>query len=397
MSSIKFTDLVNIYRIADFEQGERATLSVANQTILDSLNLALNDENLYESGITIESGDPDDLKIGQIIRLNIGAPRFGLGRLARTVGDLLDTGAVASEPKRYFVISLKFFNEDPVVPLPIERYRKYLKFVELLKECADYFDSNSNELVFIKEGKFSIPIILTEHQLSQIDFSKIDKLLGYFTDDTHKNQKISILTNAIIAITQISSVRKRFSTLILEISELLSKFGDGYKIFISDFSYDKIRDKFEEAKVENSSKLHKIFSDIQNQLLALPVATVIVATQMKTTGDQAASLGNTALLIGAWIFAILFAILWFNQFRTLLTLEGEIKRQESVLKQDFESLGSMFNDIFIPLHTRIRNQKILLSVVLILVVSGLVASHYFYNQISKLPKPVVEIVNKAPK
>ncbi|RYZ91564.1 MAG: hypothetical protein EOP06_06760 [Proteobacteria bacterium] len=306
-------------------------------------------------------------------------------------------GAVASEPKRYFVISLKFFNEDPVVPLPIERYRKYLKFVDLLKECADYFDSASNELVFIKEGKFSIPIILTEHQLSQIDFSKIDKLLGYFTEDTHKNQKISILTNAIIAITQISSVRKRFSTLTLEISELLSKFGDGYKIFISDFSYDKIRDKFEEAKVENSSKLHKIFSDIQNQLLALPVATVIVATQMKTTGDQAASLGNTALLIGAWIFAILFAILWFNQFRTLLTLEGEIKRQESVLKQDFESLGSMFNDIFIPLHTRIRNQKILLSVVLILVVSGLVASHYFYNQISMLPKTVVETVNKASK
>jgi hypothetical protein len=397
MSSIKFSDLVNIYRIAVFEQGGRATVAVTDQQILDSLKLALDDDNLDDSGVSMESGDPDNLEIGKIIRLNIGAPRIGLGRLANTIGDLLDSGAVGTEPKRYFIVNLRFFKDDPVVPLPIEQYRKLLKFVELLKECADYFDANSNELVFIKDGKFSIPLILNEHQLSNIDFAKIDKLLGYFTDDTHKNQKHSILTNAVISLTQISSIRKRFGTLTLEISDLLSKFGDGYKIFISDFSYDKIRDKFEEAKVENSSKLHKIFSDIQNQLLALPVATVIVATQMKTTGDQAASLGNTALLIGAWIFAVLFLILSFNQFRTLLTLEGEIKRQEKVLKEDFESIGNMFNDVFSPLHQRILTQKILLSVVIALVIGGLVASHYFHNQISKLPKPSVDAVGKLPK
>ena len=391
MSSIKFADLVDIYRIAIFEQGGRATVSVTDQQILNSLTLALNDENLDDSGISIESGDPDNLKIGQVIRLNIEAPRIGLGRLAKTIGDLLDSRAIASEPKRYFIISLRFSKDDAIVPPPVQQYRKLLKFVELLKECADYFDASSNELVFIKEGKFAIPLILTEHQLSLIDFGKIDKLLEYFTDDTHKNQKLSILTNAIISITQISSIRKRFGTLTLEISDLVAKFGDGYKIFISDFSYDKIRNKFEEAKVENSSKLHKIFSDIQNQLLTLPVATVIVATQMKTTGDQAASLGNTALLIGAWIFAILFSILSFNQFRTLLTLEEEIKRQETVLKEDFESIGNMFNDIFSPLHQRIRTQKFLLSFVISLVIVGLGASHYFYHQISNLPEASTKV------
>lgn len=385
MSNIRFADLVKIYQAAQFGQDEIATITIADQQTLDALKIALQEENLDDSGISVTRGDPDDLGIGKTVQLHISAPRIGLGRLARNLADFLTTGVLIAEPKRYYLIEERFASSDINVPESVERYRKLLKFIDLLKECADYVDTAANELIFIKDGKFSIPVVIAASQIASADLAQIDKILSHFTDDTHKAQKLAILTNAVLSITQITAIRKRFSTLVLEISELSSKFSDGYKIFIADFSYDKIRDKFEEAKLENSGKLHKIFSDIQNQLLTIPVATVIVATQMKGTGDQAAAIGNTALLIGVWIFAVLFSILWFNQLRTLLTLESEIRRQEKVLKEDYESVGSMFNDMFAPLYKRIRNQKILLGLISFLVIAGLVASHYFYREISAIP------------
>jgi hypothetical protein len=385
MSEVRFADLVKIYRAAIAWQGEVATITLADQQTIDALRKVIKEENIDDSGISIERGDPDNLKIGQDVKINISAPRTGLGSLARNLSDLLTKGASMSEPKRYYLIEERFANGDVDIPAPVARYRQLLKFIEVLKECADYVDTSSKELIFLKDGKFSIPVDYTVHQLMLVDLGKLERLLGYFVDDTHKAQKLAILANSVLALTQINSVRKRFGTLLLEVSDLAAKFSDGYKIFIADFSYEKIRDKFEEAKVENSGKLHKIFSDIQNQLLAIPVATVIVATQMKTSGDKAADIGNTALLIGAWIFAILFLILWFNQIRTLLTLESEIKRQEKVLKNDFESVSVMFEDIFSPLYTRARNQKILLGFMIVLVAGGLIASHYFYFQISALP------------
>jgi len=394
MSDLRFADLVTIYQAAQFGQGRLATITIANQQSLDALKIALKEENLDDSGISVSRGDPDDLVIGRTVQLHISAPRIALGRLARNLGDLLTTGVLITEPKRYYLIDERFANGDTQVPESVDRYRKVLKFIDLLKECADYVDIAANELVFIKDGKFSIPVVITPSQIATADLTQIDKILSHFTDDTHKTQKLAILTNAVLSITQITAIRKRFSTLILEISELASKFNDGYKIFIADFSYDKVRDKFEEAKVENSGKLHKIFSDIQNQLLTIPVATVIVATQMKGTGDRAAAIGNTALLIGAWIFSVLFSILWFNQLRTLLTLESEIKRQAKILKEDYESVGGMFDDLFTPLYERIRNQKILLGFVSFLVIVGLVASHYFYREISAI-LPVLQAVPKV--
>jgi hypothetical protein len=385
MSNIRFADLVKIYRAAQFGQGEIATVKIEDQQTLDALRLALQEENLDDSGISVHHGDPDDLGIGKTLQLHISSPRIGLGRLARNLSDLLTTGVLLAEPRRYYLIDERFANGDENVPESVERYRKLLKFVDLLKECADYVDAASSELIFIKDGKFSIPVVISANQIAQADLTKIEKILNHFTDDTHKAQKLAILTNAVLSITQITAIKKRFGTLILEVAELAAKFNDGYKIFIADFSYDKIKDKFEEAKIENSGKLHKIFSDIQNQLLTLPVATVIVATQMKGTGDKTAVMVNAALLIGVWIFAALFSMLWFNQLRTLLTLELEIKRQEKILKEDYESVGTIFNDVFAPLYKRIRNQKILLGLVCFLVIAGLVASHYFYFEISAIP------------
>ena len=106
--------------------------------------------------------------------------------------------------------------------------------------------------------------------------------------------------------------------------ELQKKFSDGYNLFASSFSYDKIRDEVETAKVEYTGKIHKVFSDIQNQVLGIPIASIVVATQMKDAGAKTATTYevyvNSAVLLGCWIFVLLTGLLIWNQQHTLKVL-----------------------------------------------------------------------------
>ncbi|EPY2903530.1 hypothetical protein ACXDBG_002151 [Cronobacter sakazakii] len=52
--------------------------------------------------------------------------------------------------------------------------------------------------------------------------------------------------------------------------QLSESFQKGYKVFVSGFSYEKILDQLRVAKIEEMGKIHKVFSDIQNQILGIP-------------------------------------------------------------------------------------------------------------------------------
>lgn len=381
MSDVQFKDLLVLYRSAQFEQnGEVAHLEITDHQKLNALKLCLSsDENLDDSGIRLELGDPDNLAIGQVVQLRVSAPRSGLGKLAKNIDHLvrIDNAGI-EEPKRYFLIEEKFAKGDEAIPDVVLRYRKILLFVDLLKQCAAYVDKTTSELIFLHDGKFVIPVKYTWNQASIVDLKTLDKLLAFFNEDTHKEQKLSILTNTALNLVEISALGRRFSTLLTELQDLYNKFAEGYKIFIADFSYDKVRNEFEAFRVEYAGKIHKIFSDIQNQLLTIPVATVIVATTMKSVTTDSSRLTNQAVLLGAWVFAILFILLCANQWKTLSGLNREILRQQKVMKEDYPTISPTFEDIFDWLSDRVRLQFRFLTGVAAVLVIGLFSAHYFY-------------------
>lgn len=380
---MQFKDLLVLYRSARFEQdGGVAHLEISNQQHLDALKLCLSsDGNLDDSGVQLEVGDPDNLAVGQQVQLRLNAPRSGLGKLAKNIDHLVRIdNAFIEEPKRYFLIEEKYAKGDQIVPDVVLRYRKLLAFIDLLKQCAAYVDHTASELIFLHEGKFVIPVRYTWAQASKVNLEVLDKLVAFFNDDTHKEQKVSILTNTVLSLVQISALGRRFPTLLTELHDLYNKFAEGYKIFIADFSYDKVRNEFEAFRVEYAGKIHKVFSDIQNQLLTIPVATVIVATTMKSVTSDSTRLANQAVLLGAWVFAILFMLLCANQWKTLSGLNREIVRQQNVMKEDYPTVSPSFEDIFDWLSDRVRLQFKFLIGVAALLIAGLISAHYFYFQ-----------------
>ena len=90
------------------------------------------------------------------------------------------------------------------------------------------------------------------------------------------------MAEAVYELTAKLPSHKRFVSLLEQGEGLNDRLEKGYRLFFAaGFSYEKFRDEIESARVEYAGKIHKVFSDIQNQLLGIPVATIIVATQMK--------------------------------------------------------------------------------------------------------------------
>lgn len=153
----------------------------------------------------------------------------------------------------------------------------------------------------------------------------------------------------------------------------------GPKCPVPRLSYEKLRDQVEAARVEYACKIHKVFSDIQNQLLGIPVATIVVATQMKNAPSFGYEfLVNTAVLVGCWVFAILMVLLVRNQSHTLGVLKDEVDRQRRQLQTDYAAVAGSFAGTFAYLSKRANAQHVVLWVIDGVVCVGLVISHIVY-------------------
>lgn len=380
MSQAKFDNLVAIYRAMDFgANSRRGKLTIADDAQRESVTKMLSDDN-DEYGLKILQGNADALQIGDVVELEITDPKISIGIVATDYDELLlSPKAQIREPGRYFILSDKFSKTDHVVPDLVERYRNLLKFIELLKQAAAYLDEDTRELIFIHDGKYELPIRFATVDLLQMKSALISRLLDSFGNDTHRDQKLAILAKSVQTLCNSAKPKERFGLLLEHLSELNKSFAEGYRLFVADFSYDKIVNQLEVAKLEEIGKIHKTFSDIQNQILGIPVATIIVATQMKS----ASSIGyefwvNTAVLVGCWVFAILSIFVLVNQLHTLNAIGDEIARKKNQMLSDYKSVADLITKSFPFLETRLSAQRWAFYVVGSILIIGLILSHIVY-------------------
>lgn len=379
MSQAKFDQLVALYRAINFKENTRqGMLTVADEGQRDLITAMLADNDEY--GLRILHGNADALQVGGDVELEVTDPKISIGIVATDLDDLLVAPkARIREPARYYILGEKFCKSDQNVPESIRRYRNLIKLIALLKQAAAYLDEDSGELVFIHDGKYELPIQYTYSNVSGMDLGCISRLLESFENDTHKDQKLAILAKSVQSICNAAKPRERFGLLLEHLPELLKSFSEGYRLFVADFSYDKIVNQLEVAKLEEIGKIHKTFADIQNQILGIPVATIVVATQMKA----ASSVGyefwvNTAVLVGCWVFAVLSIFVLRNQFHTLTAIGNEISRKKQQMINDYKSVEDLITKSFPFLEARLRAQRWAFFAVDVILVVGLVLSHVVY-------------------
>ncbi|MCK2183635.1 hypothetical protein [Halomonas getboli] len=384
MRQISFDDLVEIYKMLDLssrgksEQPQRYELTLEEEGQVELLSLALSEKNSEDSGITITKGDPDNLKIGDAVELRVSQPRPGLGILAWDIDALFKAGVI-KEPSDYFLVSEGFSKNDSNPPYLIVQYRKMLDFIQSLGKASDYFDKENKELVFVDSGKVSIPIVYTSHDLEGLNFD-IGFISSFFEGDVHEDQKKEIMSSAIISLVSGVPKEDRFSKMLSRFSDIEDNAREGYRIFCSGFSYELVKGKVQDAKLDFTKRIHDIFSSIQNQVLSIPVATVIVATQMKDADkSDSQMLINQGVLFGCWMFSLIVLALIFNQWCSINAIKSEVVRQREKISAEYPTIERMFDSVFVSLLHRICMQKLIFVSLVLLVVVGLVAAHVIFN------------------
>ena len=219
----------------------------------------------------------------------------------------------------------------------------------------------------------------------ELDVS-IRRLIVLFDDSLHREQKLAMLANAVQETTARVEPRARFVELLCNLDEVTRAVTESYRLFCSNFSYERIKSDIQDAHIEFTTKIHKTFSDIQSQLLAIPVATVIVATQMKRAEWINGQFWiNTGVLLGSAIFVVLFLLLVVNQVHTLAVLEEEIDRRQATIAKDHERIKDLFEGTFRALRGRVVVQRRIITIVCVIVVIGFIATAVVYAYLLHVP------------
>jgi hypothetical protein len=375
MAGVDFARLLEIYRHTRFDaDGREGVLSIANDAILATLNtLESDDEAAADGGIGVLV-EPATLAVGLDVRVRISAPRLALGILALDFDQLLNApGARLAEPAAYFVVEGGLSAGMAQPPARLLAYRAAVETVALLAEAASYLDPLRQELIFIHDGKFTVPVRYDAAMLDRLPLDAVKRLRDQFGDETHKDQKLEILAEAVVRTCQVQPPDRRFAYLLDNLGVLADAVRDGYRLFASNFSYAKIRSELEAAKLDYVTKIHKTVVDIQGQLLGIPVATVIVASQLKVATACSIELwADVAIVGGAWIFLALLLVAIANQWFTLGAIKAEIDRQKGKLIRDYAAISTQFTDIFASLGRRIAWHRWGLGIVAAIAIGGAV-------------------------
>lgn len=385
MAEIAFGDLLEIYRNTVFDaDGGEGVLTLATSEIERTVRTIDADESLWDETNVSPLGDLSKAAVGGHIRVRLGPPRISLGLLVRTYDDLWRApGAALTEPANYFVIEPRASSADTVPTEEIVRYRAALSVIAVLKEAASYFDEVRREIVFFTDRKVVVPVQFETRDLTDGLRARAAELVALFDDALHSDQKKTLLESAVVQMTDSLRPALRFRHLLRNLDQIADEVSKGYRLFVSSFSYAKIRDQVANARIDYLGKIHKTIVDIQGQLLGIPVATIVVATQLKaSTGCDLPFWANLAVLTGAYIFVALLAIAIVNQWVTLTAISEEIQRQRGRIAHEFAPVGSQFEDGFASLDTRIWWHRAALIIVGGAALVGLVVCSFAFAKLT---------------
>lgn len=371
-SVISWPDLLEIYQHSRWDDTTDGQLTIVNQSIVETLELIESSEKAAEASDIAPAVLPGDIAVGNVIRARIGYPQYRLGVLAENWDSLLASPERRiEEPLNYFVKSDGAHSGMLPATDSIVRYRATLRFIGLLGRAALFTDARHGKLVYFGGGRLEVPVRYEARDFRKVDTDHVEALAAALEGDVHQEQRLSILGDAVTALVAGQSEAGRFLYLLQNVDELAKRVIEGYKLFASSFSYSKVRSEVEKNQAEYVGRIHKTFSDIQGQLLGLPVSAIVVATQLKSaTVCNSEAIANLAILSGAWLFVALLIASCGNQWLTLNSIAREIRDQRNKLNSDFSEVRYLFVDSFDAIGARILWHRTVLITISLVALGG---------------------------
>jgi membrane protein YdbS with pleckstrin-like domain len=267
--------------------------------------------------------------------------------------ELVD-GARRRNVLKIFTVRDLCYTHGRSTPIPevVEQYLGAVRLWQLFDRSADHGTGQGHSLFFIKtfESKVELRCEYTATDLRTLDrldeFSK-----NYFESDHHRDQKRTIIRNALLEIFK-GQIVVRLSDILLKFQEFVESVRNAYTLYTTDFSFERLRLEVDKQNLEDILRLNKTFSDIQNQLLAIPAAMLLVGANVKTNNLAA----NFATIVGVSIFAWIMSKLIRNQFCSVEAIDEEIQLRQGKIKEQPAEISKRLMPRFSDLSDRIKHQ-----------------------------------------
>ncbi|MGZ8221767.1 MAG: hypothetical protein ACXWT0_08985 [Methylobacter sp.] len=260
------------------------------------------------------------------------------------------------KPGNYFVLETDFYSKDDSDDLYNKQYSDIVALIRLLSDVADADQRPAGQLTLLFLLKEKLELNIT---YGIVDFRDLHELENWRTefliDDPHAEQRKSILKTALSDLLKNIPAEQRFKHLLKVFDELIKRVRENFQLYVIGFSFEKVREEVESNRLEYTLKLNKVFSEIQNQLLAVPAALLLIGSQMDEKLGLA--LKNWALLVGTFIFTGFMNMLLKNQHHSLEAINLEVIELKHKLEFEHAALAEKLMPAYGELDKRYKQQQ----------------------------------------
>ncbi|AMQ88327.1 hypothetical protein [Marinobacter sp. LQ44] len=298
------------------------------------------------------------LNVGQEKNLSFLSDQKSEIFVARSIDDLMSHNTYRSKsPERVLLFKpFDFYglHDEPEGYL-LKTYVKVVSLISIIDSIADHEDKSSGEktLIFLSSEKIEIPIVYGSQDFRE--WEKYQDFVELFSDKAHRKQKSTVFKKVISDALRDVDAAERFSYFLANFDRLVTRIHQNYDLYVSEFSFERIRKKNKAEIAQHLVRINSVFSDIQTQLLTLPIAGLLAAGQMEA--GSSGSIKNLSIVAAALSFAFLLSFVLRNYFSSLKTVKSEIDSQKNSLKEEYKVFASSFEEDYQVVDGRYKSQR----------------------------------------
>lgn len=306
--------------------------------------------------------------LGQIAKLNIKSSDYqGVDAFfAENLSELISFGGNQSKVPDCFLLynDGECFLYPDQIPQDAEtlHYIQITELVQLLNEHADYCEPN--KLIFLQKSKLILTVPSYDMDLLKYELDGFVLLKRTLSDTNHQAEKSSILKEALVSLLSSVEVKHRFKFLVSNFSEFSVRFEEGYRLFAASFSFEKVRQEYEEQYREYVSKLNAAFSEVANKLLAIPITLFVSFSQivpLSTITDpvtaQITIVKNVGVVLVSLLMFLYVRELTVMQRSTLCAVHSEYTELMKRFKSSYPTGYTRIEELHLKLDERYKYLK----------------------------------------
>ena len=321
----------------------------------------------------------NDLLIGhddEKFKVEFKLPAKRDGFFAKNIDDLLEAGTrLLKPPSSFYLADEEFLYQAGVKNIPdhLKNYFDTALFGTTLLNLSDHqILQGKPKAIFLYGEKLELDL-----RYKSVDIKKLNGLSDFIDEfvnsEIHNIQKITIIKLVLLEMLKNNDMDSlTLPCLLKRFAEFTERVNANYQLYVSEFSFDKIKSQVEKERFDFTQKLNKVFSDLQGQLLAIPIGLVLVGSQMRMTDGF--SITNITLWLSVIIFGSFMSILMRNQRSTLEAIKLAIDSQWNAIEKKHSYVAEKLGFHYKQLDDRYRLQHFFLMFVSFIISVSIVGS-----------------------